>query len=47
MKPKEIPLTETVFFILLAFSKPNYGYLAIQIIEDITSDAVKIAAGTM
>ncbi|MGY3749849.1 PadR family transcriptional regulator [Vagococcus acidifermentans] len=47
MKPKEIPLTGTVFFILLAFSKPNYGYFAIQIIEDITSGAVRIAAGTM
>ncbi|MGY3765610.1 PadR family transcriptional regulator [Vagococcus vulneris] len=43
----KLPLTETVFYILLAFKKPTYGYIAIQLIEELSNGSVKIAAGTM
>lgn len=42
-----LPLTETVFYILLAFKKPTYGYLAIQSIEEMSDGSVRVAAGTM
>lgn len=47
MKKTKRPLTETVFYILLAFREPMYGYLAIQYIEELSNGTVRIAAGTM
>ena len=35
MKSNQLPLTETVFYLLLAFSQPIYGYLAIKKIEEL------------
>ncbi|MGX6978422.1 PadR family transcriptional regulator [Vagococcus elongatus] len=46
MKTK-LPLTETVFYVLLAFQKPSYGYQAIKNIELMSRGNVRIAAGTM
>ncbi|MGX7013917.1 PadR family transcriptional regulator [Vagococcus silagei] len=42
-----LPLTETVYYILMAFQKPTYGYLAIKDIEKMSLGKVRIAAGTM
>ena len=42
-----LPLTETVYYILMAFQKPTYGYLAIKDIEEMSLGEVRIAAGTM
>lgn len=47
MSRPKLPLTETVFYILVAFKKPTYGYLAIKSIEDMSEGNVRIAAGTM
>lgn len=47
MKTDQLPLTETVFYLLLVFMKPTYGYLAIKEIEELSNGEVRIAAGTM
>ncbi|MEG0254586.1 MAG: PadR family transcriptional regulator [Vagococcus sp.] len=47
MEKDQLPLTETVFYILMAFKQPTYGYLAIKSIEEMSSGEVRIAAGTM
>ncbi|HCM90228.1 MULTISPECIES: PadR family transcriptional regulator [Vagococcus] len=47
MERPKLPLTETVFYVLTAFKKPTYGYLAIKSIEEMSEGTVRIAAGTM
>lgn len=47
MKTDQLPLTETIFYLLLVFSEPTYGYLAIKKIEELSLGNVRIAAGTM
>ncbi len=47
MKTDQLPLTETIFYLLVAFSEPTYGYLAIKKIEELSQGEVRIAAGTM
>ncbi|BCA87020.1 PadR family transcriptional regulator [Enterococcus saigonensis] len=47
MKTDQLPLTETIFYLLLVFSEPTYGYLAIKKIEALSLGNVRIAAGTM
>lgn len=47
MEKNLLPLTETVFYILMAFKQPTYGYLAIKSIEEMSEGEVRIAAGTM
>lgn len=47
MGKAQSPLTETVFYIMMAFQQPTYGYLAIQSIEEMSHGEVRIAAGTM
>lgn len=44
---KNLPLTETTYYILLALTQPLHGYGAIQEIERLSQGTVKIAAGTM
>lgn len=47
MSEKETPLTEAVFYILLAVRKPNHGYGIIQEVEQLTSGRVVLGAGTL
>lgn len=47
MLEKEIPLTEAVYYILLALRKPNHGYGIIQEVEQLTSGRVVLGAGTL
>lgn len=47
MLEKEIPLTEAVYYILLAVRKPNHGYGIIQEIEQLTKGRVVLGAGTL
>ncbi|MFC6182100.1 PadR family transcriptional regulator [Lactiplantibacillus daowaiensis] len=47
MRDKNLPLTETTYYILLALTAPLHGYAAIQTIETLSQGTVKIAAGTM
>lgn len=44
---KENPLTEAVFYILLAVRKPNHGYGIIQEVEHLTDGRVVLGAGTL
>lgn len=44
---KNIPLTEVVFYILLAVRKPNHGYGIIQEVEQLTGGRVVLGAGTL
>lgn len=47
MLDKEIPLTEAVYYILLAVRKPNHGYGIIQEVEQLTKGRVSLGAGTL
>ena len=41
------PLTEAIYYILLAVRKPNYGYGIIQDISDMTKERVVLGPGTL
>lgn len=42
-----MPLTETVYYILLALKEPMHGYLIMQQVEELSNGDVRIAAGTL
>ncbi len=44
---KNTPLTEALFYILLAVRQPNHGYGIIQEVEKITGGRVVLGAGTL
>lgn len=46
-RDKNLPLTETTYYILLVLTQPLHGYGAIQEIARIGQGTVKVAAGTM
>lgn len=47
MPARDIPLTEAVFYILLAVRKPSHGYGIIQEVEQLTGGRVVLGAGTL
>ncbi|WP_315168958.1 PadR family transcriptional regulator [Metaclostridioides mangenotii] len=46
-RDKNLPLTETIYYILLALLEPAHGYLIMQKIEDLSDGDVRMAAGTL
>lgn len=44
---KNLPLTEALFYILLAVRKPNHGYGIIQDVSALTNGRVVLGAGTL
>jgi DNA-binding PadR family transcriptional regulator len=46
-RDKNLPLTETTFYILLALLKPAHGYLIMQKVEELSNGHVRLAAGTL
>lgn len=46
-RDKNLPLTETTFYILLALLEPAHGYLIMQKVEDLSNGEVRLAAGTL
>jgi DNA-binding PadR family transcriptional regulator len=44
---KNLPLTEALFYILLAARKPNHGYGIIQEVQEITKGRLIIGPGTL
>jgi len=44
---KNLPLTETVYYILLALTEPTHGYILMQKVEDLSDGQVRLAAGTL
>ena len=46
-RDKNLPLTETVYYILLALLQPAHGYLILQRVEELSAGQVRLAAGTL
>ena len=46
-RDKNLPLTETVYYILLSLFEPAHGYLIMQKVEELSNYEVKMAAGTL
>ncbi|WP_027626364.1 PadR family transcriptional regulator [Clostridium lundense] len=46
-RDKNLPLTETTYYILLALLEPAHGYIIMQKVEELSNYQVKIAAGTL
>lgn len=46
-RDKNLPLTETVYYILLALTAPSHGYAVMQKVEELSGGQVRLAAGTM
>ena len=46
-RDKNLPLTETIYYILLALLKPAHGYMIMQEIEELSNQQVRLAAGTL
>jgi DNA-binding PadR family transcriptional regulator len=46
-REKHLPLTETVYYILLALVEPAHGYLIMQKVEELSGGQVRMAAGTL
>ncbi|MFC3747663.1 PadR family transcriptional regulator [Paenibacillus sp. GCM10012306] len=46
-RDKHLPLTETVYYILLALIEPAHGYLIMQKVEELSGGQVRMAAGTL
>lgn len=44
---RNLPLTETVYYILLALLEPAHGYLIMQKVEELSNGEVRMAAGTL
>ena len=47
MFEKDLPLTEAVYYILLALRKPNHGYGITQEVQELTTGRVMLGAGTL
>ncbi len=46
-RDKNLPLTETIYYILLALLEPAHGYAIMQKVEQLSGGQVRLAAGTM
>jgi len=46
-RDKNLPLTETVYYILLALTEPTHGYVLLQKVEELSDGQVRLAAGTL
>lgn len=46
-RDKNLPLTETVYYVLLALMTPAHGYGVMQKVEELSNGQVRLAAGTM
>lgn len=46
-RDKNLPLTETTYYVLLSLLQPAHGYLIMQKVEELSNHQVKIAAGTL
>jgi len=46
-RDRNLPLTETTYYILLALLEPAHGYLILQKVEELSGGQVRMAAGTL
>lgn len=47
MRPKLLPLSETMHLIMLALRNPLHGYAIMQLVSEMSGGQVNIAAGTL
>lgn len=46
-RDRNLPLTETAYYVLLALTEPAHGYAIMQKVEELSDGQVRLAAGTM
>ncbi|MDR3207907.1 MAG: PadR family transcriptional regulator [Oscillospiraceae bacterium] len=46
-KKTYMPMTETMFYILLSLTEPRHGYGIMQHVEEITGERIRLGAGTI
>ncbi len=46
-RDKNLPLTETAYYVLLAVKEPAHGYAIMQKVEEMSNGQVRLAAGTL
>lgn len=47
LRKKYCPMTETIFYTLLALLEPNHGYGIMKFVKELTQDRVKMGTGTL
>lgn len=47
LKKKYCPMTETIFYTLLALLTPNHGYGIMKFVKELTEERVKMGTGTL
>lgn len=47
LRKKYCPMTETIFYTLLALLEPNHGYGIMKFVRELTEERVKLGTGTL
>lgn len=47
LQKKYCPMTETIFYTLLALLKPNHGYGIMKFVKELTKERVRLGTGTL
>lgn len=47
LRKKYCPMTETIFYTLLALLEPNHGYGIMKFVKELTNERVKMGTGTL
>lgn len=47
LRKKYCPMTETIFYTLLALLEPNHGYGIMKFVKELTNERVKLGTGTL
>lgn len=47
LQKKYCPMTETIFYTLLALLQPNHGYGIMKFVRELTKERVKMGTGTL
>lgn len=47
LQKKYCPMTETIFYTLLALLTPNHGYGIMKFVRELTAERVKLGTGTL
>ena len=47
LQKKYCPMTETIFYTLLALLEPNHGYGIMEFVKELTNERVKMGTGTL
>lgn len=47
LRKKYCPMTETIFYTLLALLEPNHGYGIMKFVRDLTEERIKMGTGTL